>query len=160
MNIKELRLNSNMTQKEFGKYFGISQRTIEGWESGRRNPPEYLVELIKYKLEKERIEMLKENKKVLRPFINTFNQMEHEQLNISNYTVTREEFENLLGSEYAIVVIKRNEKSEFLFENQPTWIVDEKTKYAILNLKFGLEKITFCNALTGNDRYNDTLEII
>lgn len=59
MTIKEIRTKANMTQKEFAKYFGISQRTIENWDSGRRTPPEYVVELIKYKAEKERLGMLK-----------------------------------------------------------------------------------------------------
>ena len=59
MTIRDIRLNANMTQKEFAEYFGIPQRTIEGWDSGRRKPPEYLIELIKYKIEKERLGMFK-----------------------------------------------------------------------------------------------------
>lgn len=59
MTIKNIRLRANMTQKEFAEYFGISQRTIENWDSGRRTPPDYVVELIKYKAEKERLGMLK-----------------------------------------------------------------------------------------------------
>lgn len=47
-----------MTQKEFGKYFDIPQRTIENWEGERRTPPEYVVKLIKYKMEKEGLGML------------------------------------------------------------------------------------------------------
>ena len=48
-----------MTRKEFAEYFKIPKRTIENWEGGQRNPPEYVVELIKYKIEKERLGMLK-----------------------------------------------------------------------------------------------------
>jgi DNA-binding transcriptional regulator YiaG len=55
MNIKELREKSKMTQKAFSDYFGIPKRTIEDWESGRRKPPQYLVDLIEYKLKKENI---------------------------------------------------------------------------------------------------------
>lgn len=53
MTIKELRLSTRMTQREFAGYFNIPLRTIENWETGKRNPPEYVVELIRYRLEKE-----------------------------------------------------------------------------------------------------------
>lgn len=53
MKIKDLRISSRMTQKQFAEYFNIPVRTIEDWEAGRRKPPEYVVELIKYKLKKE-----------------------------------------------------------------------------------------------------------
>ena len=53
MTIKELRLSTRMTQREFAGYFNIPLRTIENWETGKRNPPEYLIELIRYKLKKE-----------------------------------------------------------------------------------------------------------
>lgn len=59
MNIKEIRQGTRMTQKEFAEYFNIPHRTIQNWETGHRNPPEYLVELIQYKAEKERLGMLK-----------------------------------------------------------------------------------------------------
>ncbi len=51
MTIKELRIKAGKTQREFSKYLGIPKRSIENWESGRRNPPPYLVDLIKHKLE-------------------------------------------------------------------------------------------------------------
>lgn len=53
MNVKELRTAAGMTQKAFAEYFGISKRAIEEWEGGRRNCPEYLLNLMTYKLEKE-----------------------------------------------------------------------------------------------------------
>ena len=59
MNIKDLRHKAGMTQKKFGEYLNIPKRTIENWDSGDRNPPIYLVELIKYKLEKEKMIMNK-----------------------------------------------------------------------------------------------------
>lgn len=55
MTIKELRTASGMTQKQFSEYFGIPKRTLEDWEYGNRKPPEYIIELIKYKLEKEQL---------------------------------------------------------------------------------------------------------
>lgn len=55
MDIKKLRIRTGMTQKEFAKYFNIPKRTIENWEGGQRTPPPYVVELIKYKIEKEKL---------------------------------------------------------------------------------------------------------
>ena len=53
MNIKELRFSTGMTQTEFGEYLNIPMRTIQNWEGGQRNCPEYVMELINYKLIKE-----------------------------------------------------------------------------------------------------------
>ena len=53
MDIKELRLSTGMTQTEFGEYLNIPMRTIQNWEGGQRNCPEYVIELINYKLIKE-----------------------------------------------------------------------------------------------------------
>lgn len=53
MTIKELRAACGMTQKELSDYFNIPRRSIEDWETEKRTPPEYLVELIEYKLRAE-----------------------------------------------------------------------------------------------------------
>lgn len=50
MNFKELRTQSRMSQKQFADYFGIPKRTIENWEAGVNKCPEYLLNLMKYKL--------------------------------------------------------------------------------------------------------------
>lgn len=55
MTIKELRTQSGMTQQAFADYFGVSKRAVESWEGGQRQCPDYLLNLMKYKLEKERI---------------------------------------------------------------------------------------------------------
>ena len=53
MTIKEMRAKSGMTQKAFSDYLNIPKRTIEDWENDRREPPDYIVELIEYKLTHE-----------------------------------------------------------------------------------------------------------
>lgn len=55
MTIKEMRAKSGMTQKAFSDYLNIPKRTIEDWESGKRKAPDYVVELIEYKLIHERV---------------------------------------------------------------------------------------------------------
>jgi len=55
MTVKELREQSRMTQAEFSKFLNIPIRTIQEWEQGRRTPPVYVVALIKYKIEKEKL---------------------------------------------------------------------------------------------------------
>lgn len=45
--IKELREETEMSQQQFAKHFGLPLRTLQGWEQGRRKPPDYLVELLK-----------------------------------------------------------------------------------------------------------------
>ena len=53
MTIKELRTAAGMTQKAFSDYFGFSKRAVENWEEGKRACPDYLTNLIRYKLEHE-----------------------------------------------------------------------------------------------------------
>ena len=57
--IKFLIAATGMTQKEFADYLKIPKRTVESWvsksEKNSRECPEYLVELIEYKLRKEKI---------------------------------------------------------------------------------------------------------
>ena len=36
--IKAIRINANMTQKMFAAYIGVSQKTVEAWESGKNTP--------------------------------------------------------------------------------------------------------------------------
>lgn len=55
MNIKEMRQAVNMTQKAFAEYFGIPRRTIEDWETEKRQPPKYVEDLIEYKLKNEKL---------------------------------------------------------------------------------------------------------
>ena len=56
--IKALREKVGMSRKEFSEHTGIPVRTLEDWEAGRRNPPEYIPRLISYQLKYE--EMVKE----------------------------------------------------------------------------------------------------
>jgi len=50
MNIKDLRAATGWTQKVFADYFHIPLRTLQNWEGGQRKAPDYLVELMEYKL--------------------------------------------------------------------------------------------------------------
>ena len=36
--IKEIRMKANMTQKTFAEYLGVSSKTVEAWERGRSKP--------------------------------------------------------------------------------------------------------------------------
>lgn len=55
MTIKQLRETTQMTQKAFAEYFGIPKRSVENWEGGQRECPQYLLDLMKYKLKNEGI---------------------------------------------------------------------------------------------------------
>ena len=53
MTFKELRQQSGMNLTQFSQYFNIPYRTIQNWELGLRQCPEYLLDLMKYKLDRE-----------------------------------------------------------------------------------------------------------
>lgn len=46
MTIKEMRELLGLTQKQFASKYNIPQRSIENWESGKRTPPQYLLQLL------------------------------------------------------------------------------------------------------------------
>jgi len=47
--IKELRERMGMNRKEFCDYFDIPYRTVQDWESGKREMPDYVLRLLWYK---------------------------------------------------------------------------------------------------------------
>lgn len=46
MTIKEIRILTGLSQQAFSDKYEIPKRTIEDWEAGRRNPPEYVTSLL------------------------------------------------------------------------------------------------------------------
>lgn len=64
MSIKKLRTITGMTQLEFANYFNIPKRTIENWESEKRTPPIYIIELIAYKIKMEGLNMKMSKKEI------------------------------------------------------------------------------------------------
>ena len=48
-NLIELRRNMSMNRKEFSEYFEIPYRTVQDWELGQREMPDYLLRLMIYK---------------------------------------------------------------------------------------------------------------
>lgn len=53
MNIKDLLQQSGMNMKQFSEHFNIPYRTIQNWSSGERKAPDYVLELIKFRLDAE-----------------------------------------------------------------------------------------------------------
>ena len=49
----ELRYSTGMNRREFADYFEIPYRTVQEWELGNRNMPEYLLRLMIYKVQIE-----------------------------------------------------------------------------------------------------------
>lgn len=46
MTIKEMRLLLQVSRTEFSRQYHIPLRTLEDWENGKRNPPNYVLELL------------------------------------------------------------------------------------------------------------------
>ena len=49
--VKELREKMGMNRREFSDYYGIPYRTVQDWEAEKRELPEYLLRLLKYRAE-------------------------------------------------------------------------------------------------------------
>ena len=52
--VKKLREKMGMNRREFSDYDGIPYRTIQDWEAEKRELPDYLLRLLKYRAEIER----------------------------------------------------------------------------------------------------------
>lgn len=53
--VKALREQMGMNRREFCDYFGIPYRTVQDWEAEKRELPDYLLHLLKYRAEVERM---------------------------------------------------------------------------------------------------------
>lgn len=50
-----LRKSTGMNRRQFAEYFGIPYRTVQDWELGNRTMPEYLLRLMVYKANVEKL---------------------------------------------------------------------------------------------------------
>lgn len=53
MTFKEIRQMSGLSLTEFSKAFNIPYRTLQHWEKETRKCPDYVLELIVFKIKKE-----------------------------------------------------------------------------------------------------------
>lgn len=51
--IKKLRITAGLTQRQFAQKYGVSLDTVKSWESGRRTPPTWALNLLVEKMTKE-----------------------------------------------------------------------------------------------------------
>lgn len=58
MTIKEIRTLTGLSMQKFGDKYDIPLRTVQNWEGGQRQPPEYVLKLL------ERV--VKEDEKLLK----------------------------------------------------------------------------------------------
>lgn len=53
--IRTLRESTCMNRKEFCSFMGIPYRTVTDWELGNRHAPEYIIRLLEYYLQHEKM---------------------------------------------------------------------------------------------------------
>lgn len=49
--VREIRASTGLSQRAFADLLGIPYRTLEDWEAGKHQCPEYVAELIAYRVE-------------------------------------------------------------------------------------------------------------
>lgn len=59
MTVKEIRESIGISRAEFSRRYRIPLRTIENWEYGKTNPPEWTVEMIRKVVEMDKKESIK-----------------------------------------------------------------------------------------------------
>lgn len=65
MNIKEMRELLGISRAAFSREYKIPTRTLEAWESGERNPPGYVLELLERVVKEDYIQSVDEKMKRL-----------------------------------------------------------------------------------------------
>jgi len=108
----ELRKQTGMNRREFAEYFGIPYRTVQDWELGNRQMPDYLLRLMAYKVMMENLRKRKpgqEHKQVL-SVIERYNtalelldsydhqRMERPKGNAVTYVLTYEECRDVIAA--------------------------------------------------------------
>lgn len=53
MKIKEIRALTGLTQKQFAEKYHITFSSIRNWESGHRTCPDYVAELLEFKVRED-----------------------------------------------------------------------------------------------------------
>lgn len=53
--LRKLRESIGMNRKEFCEYFEIPYMTVTDWELGNRRVPQYLLRLMEYKIQMEKL---------------------------------------------------------------------------------------------------------
>ena len=53
--MKQIRSKTGLSQKRFGKKYGIPERTIQDWETGKRKPTEYVMKMLNKCVEGEKL---------------------------------------------------------------------------------------------------------
>lgn len=60
MTIKEIRALTGLSQTDFSEKYNIPKRTLQDWEYERRNPPEYVINLLEFKVKYDVSKKLKQ----------------------------------------------------------------------------------------------------
>lgn len=53
--VRELRDEMGMNRAAFCEYYGIPYRTVQDWEAEKRELPDYLLRLMRYRAEMEKM---------------------------------------------------------------------------------------------------------
>lgn len=65
----EMIKKTGMSSSKFAKAYNIPYNTVASWVRGDRNPPDYVVELLEYKIENQKFENSK--KELVKLLLNT-----------------------------------------------------------------------------------------
>jgi len=52
--IRHIRASTGLSQAAFADKYGIPKRTVENWESGVNAPPQYVIDLLTYRIDHEK----------------------------------------------------------------------------------------------------------
>lgn len=85
MTIKEIRALTGLTQKQFAEKYHITFSSIRNWESGHRTCPDYVAELLEFKVKKDKEEnSMKSKEEILKDLYATLAELQGTSWNEEN----------------------------------------------------------------------------
>lgn len=100
--IKDLRLSTNLTQKEFSEKYGISLSTLRKWEQGESRTPLYIIHFLELILPSEK----KEYVKIVKNDKNYYLDMKNKKVGdaLGNWIFFQEDIDNIVKENLALYI--------------------------------------------------------
>ena len=100
--IKDLRLSTNLTQKEFSEKYGISLSTLRKWEQGESRTPLYIIHFLELILPSEKKEYVKIVKNDKNYYLDKKNKKVGDAL--GNWIFFQEDIDNIVKENLALYI--------------------------------------------------------
>lgn len=125
--IKKIREKTGMNRKEFCDYFQIPYRTMTEWECDGRHAPDYVIRLLEYYVQMEKLE---KNKDITNKAKKT--ELESDNSDLSKYSRIYDDIKDLQPEEtLKLVTAAKDEEEQKFFALIGNFLLQQRQKQVI-----------------------------